>query len=430
MARGDRSRLTSRRLLFTGTGILLIATLNPVTLEAWWFRSRFVSPGAALRVWCWDLSVLAVTIAAVFFAGHRAAPRQDQGRPTPPLGARILLAIAACLVSVLLLEGILRLIPGDTFPESLRRELYWRERHRQLFTSTVADPIHVFSPTLGWTVRPNLRTDGVTSNSRGVRGTHEYTSEPPRGMRRIVCVGDSFTFGERLRDEETMPARLEVELNAGGAPRWEVVNLGVVGYGTDQQWLLLSQDGLRYQPDIVVLSFFEENLERNVLSFRDYAKPYFTLERGRLTLRNVPVPAPDEILARPPRLPRSYLLSFARTLFGDFRLSVSVGELSATDVGRVTLAILDAMRDAVQDRRAAFVLMTIPRPILPRGSDTELMLAKWAQRTATPFLDLRTAYLELPAAERERLYSGHWTAHGAAVTARLLAEKLRSLGPD
>ena len=142
------------------------------------------------------------------------------------------------------------------------------------------------------------------------------------------------------------------------------------------------------------------------------------------------MPAPDEVLARSPRFPPIYLVSFARTLFGDFRLSFSVGDLSGTDAGRVTLAILDVMRQAVLSRRAVLVLMTIPRPILPRGSDTERMLATWAQRTGTPFLNLRTAYLELPAAERGQLYRGHWTAHGAAVTARLLAEKLRSLGPD
>jgi hypothetical protein len=257
-ASGNRSRLLSWRLLFTAIGVLLIAMFNPVTLQAWWLRSRFVSPGAALRVWCWDLSVLAVTIVAVFVTGRRVAPRQDQDRPTPPPGARVLLVIAAGLASALLVEGILRLMPGNTFPESLRRELYWRQRHHQVFTSRSADPIHVFSPTLGWTLRPNLRADDITSNSRGLRGAREYAREPPSGMRRVLCVGDSFTFGERLRDEETMPARLEVELNTGGAPRWEVINLGVVGYGTDQQWLLLSDNGLRYRPHVVVLSFFEE----------------------------------------------------------------------------------------------------------------------------------------------------------------------------
>lgn len=180
-ARGDRSRPACWRLLFTATGVLLIAMFNPATLETWWLRSRFVSPGAALRVWCWDLSVLAVTIVAAFFRGHRVAARQDPNRPTAPLGAKIFMVVAAALVSALLVEGILRLMPGDTFPHSLRRELDWRQRHRQLLTSPAADPIHVFSPALGWTLRPNLRTDGIASNSRGLRGTREYSwaIDPP-----------------------------------------------------------------------------------------------------------------------------------------------------------------------------------------------------------------------------------------------------------
>ena len=125
--------------------------------------------------------MLAVTIVAAFFRGHRVAARQDPNRPTAPLGAKIFMVVAAALVSALLVEGILRLMPGDTFPHSLRRELDWRQRHRQLLTSPAADPIHVFSPALGWTLRPNLRTDGIASNSRGLRGTREYSwaIDPP-----------------------------------------------------------------------------------------------------------------------------------------------------------------------------------------------------------------------------------------------------------
>src|SRR5207244_10765097 len=114
----------------------------------------------------------------------------------------------------------------------------------------------------------------------------------------------SCTFGAGLADEQTMPARLEIALNGDGPARWEVLNLGVEGYGTDQQWLYFADRGLRYEADVVVLSFFELNLERNIMSFRDYAKPYFPLVDGRVILRNVPVPTPPEVLGRHPELPR------------------------------------------------------------------------------------------------------------------------------
>lgn len=48
---------------------------------------------------------------------------------------------------------------------------------------------------------------------------------------------------------------------------------------------------------------------RNVLSFRDYAKPRFTLAGGELRLVNTPVPAPEELLRSERRRPR--LVDFA-----------------------------------------------------------------------------------------------------------------------
>jgi hypothetical protein len=309
----------------------------------------------------------------------------------------------------------------------MRRELSWRARHAGTTGRPRPEASYAFSPTLGWELRPDVRTDRVTSNSQGLRGRREYAPEPPAGIRRVLCVGDSFTFGAGLRDDETMPARLEAALNGSGPARWEVLNFGVEGYGTDQQWLYLSERGLRYRPQIVVLSFFELNLERNVMSFRDYAKPYFTLADGRLVLHNVPVPSPPEVLGSRPELPRWRLASLLGTLGQEFRLSTSLGDLARTQAGAVTVALLDAMREASVAHGARFVLMTIPRPITRRGSDTERMLAAWAARTGTPLLNLRAAYVKLPDAERARLYAGHWTPYGADVTARLLADELRRM---
>jgi hypothetical protein len=124
-----------------------------------------------------------------------------------------------------------------------------------------------------------------------------------------------------------------------------------------------------------------------------------------------------------------YLASFARNMYVNFRLAFSLGDLARTRTGEVTLAILDVMRAEITRRGATLVLADIPRPIMPRPSDTERMLEDWARRTGTPFLSLREAYLELPPAERATLYLGHWTPSGAAVTARSVAERLRTLPP-
>ena len=105
-------------------------------------------------------------------------------------------------------------------------------------------------------------------------------------------LGDSFTFGEDVGDDETYSHHLEQLL-----PGTEVINLGVHGYGHDQMLIYLREEGVRYRPDVVILGFLTGDMERNVLSFRDYAKPRFVLDGGKLALRNSPVPPPAEMAA-------------------------------------------------------------------------------------------------------------------------------------
>jgi hypothetical protein len=160
------------------------------------------------------------------------------------------------------------------------------------------------------------------------------------------------------------------------------------------------------------------------MRFRDYAKPYFDLVEGQLVLRNTPVPAPEELLSRPPELPLCYLRSWCMAQGIAENL---LGDLEHTRAGRVTLAILDTMREASRSRGMAFVVMSIPRRIRESPSETEAMLSRWAARTGTPLLNLRESYLQLPAQDQARLYAGHWTVYGTQVTAQLLAKKVRDV---
>ncbi|MCW8137949.1 MAG: hypothetical protein KIT58_03500 [Planctomycetota bacterium] len=83
----------------------------------------------------------------------------------------------------------------------------------------------------------------VSTNSRGLRGRREDAAPRPPGARRIVALGDSFTWGQSVEEEETFPARLE----ARGV---EVPDLGVIGYGPGQMLLRLRRDGLPLEPDV------------------------------------------------------------------------------------------------------------------------------------------------------------------------------------
>ena len=73
-----------------------------------------------------------------------------------------------------------------------------------------------------------------TINSLGLRGPEPRAEEP--GLRRVLTLGDSFTFGWAVDDDEAYPRILETLLNADvGAPPVEVINAGTPGYNTHQQ---------------------------------------------------------------------------------------------------------------------------------------------------------------------------------------------------
>jgi hypothetical protein len=171
-------------------------------------------------------------------------------------------------------------------------EVQWLKRSARYSSTAAAFSIDSFHPTLGWTLRGNLRgvrieQFTVNSNSRGVRGLREYPVA--RGASaRVVVIGDSYTFGEGVGDDETFSARLERLL-----PDTEVINLAVHGYGTDQQALRLELDGLAYRPDVVILGYYEDDISRNRLWFRDYVKPHFAVVNGRIQPDDLPIPPPE-----------------------------------------------------------------------------------------------------------------------------------------
>lgn len=93
----------------------------------------------------------------------------------------------------------------------------------------------------------------VHFNSRGLRDV-EHSYEKRRGVYRVLVLGDSFTEGVDVELMDTFPKKLEKLLNAGGHQS-EVINAGVGGYGSDQEFLFLAREGWKYEPDLVVVAF-------------------------------------------------------------------------------------------------------------------------------------------------------------------------------
>jgi hypothetical protein len=140
-------------------------------------------------------------------------------------------------------------------------------------------------PELGWKPIPNLsrirkNPDGnfwkIQINEKGFRGPSVW--EDP-AEKRLLVLGDSFAFGQGVNLEDRFDRFLSEH-----RPSWSVVNLGVPGYGTDQELIA----GRSYFPllkpgDIVILLTSSADFERIMLKFHSgRGKPWFSDEEGCL----------------------------------------------------------------------------------------------------------------------------------------------------
>lgn len=97
---------------------------------------------------------------------------------------------------------------------------------------------------------------GRSINSAGFRD-REREQAKPDGTTRVVVLGDSTTVGNGIGDPHKIYTRiLEAMLNeqAANGLTFEVLNLGVDGYQTLQEAELLRTKGVRYEPDIVLVT--------------------------------------------------------------------------------------------------------------------------------------------------------------------------------
>jgi hypothetical protein len=208
------------------------------------------------------------------------------------LFSNLMLATASLAASALAAEGLARL----------------HMARRQGGADTIREPLLRHDPRLGWSKPPGAEAvlqrpeyrQRLRINSQGLRGPERPFAKPP-GRRRVLLLGDSFTEGYTVAEAATVASVLEQRLQAEDRA-WEVINGGTHGWSTDQEYLFWRQDGVRYEPDQVVLLFYYNDLAGNVNA---EGKPRFELEGDALELRHSPVPRPAVGRARGER-PRPY----------------------------------------------------------------------------------------------------------------------------
>lgn len=188
--------------------------------------------------------------------------------------ARIALVAISLTATLGLLEGVVRLA-GVERPLLQKHQLIG-QRYRPGFSGAA------FVPEAG-------RDVALRFNADGFRGPDRPREKEP-GVRRLAVLGDSFIAGLGVDEIETLPEQLALRL-AGieTGERWEALNFGVSGSGTTQALLTWRHVARNYQPDLVVLAFFNGNdLSDNHEALSAAHRPIFGLgPDGELRLKEM-----------------------------------------------------------------------------------------------------------------------------------------------
>ncbi|UCE86716.1 MAG: SGNH/GDSL hydrolase family protein, partial [Deltaproteobacteria bacterium] len=299
----------------------------------------------------------------------------------------------------------------------------------------------------------------VEINSKALRDVERAYEKPP-GSVRVLVLGDSMVGGFNVPLEHLLGRRLEHRLRAGGrAPAAEVVSAGIQGFSTGQELLFLRHEGLKYQPDVIVLVFYEGNdFLGNYAETAARSRPSFSLEDGELRLHTPETNAwvlflRDKVLAR-----SAVAQALRRRLFHRFRalenaateagLIITVpheprSEKTMQEVARVTNALIAALDRESRAAGARFAVLMLPggrsmRERLPpeyreglpplnpsleeQNRRMNAALVGFLRGEAIPHVDAVERFLEEVAQGREVYVdvAGHLTSHGHQVVAELL----------
>jgi len=198
--------------------------------------------------------LLMATLALLLFAGRRRVSVWLSKHT--PLGKTLIFASVALGLSTVLCLAVME-VGLRLFRDPL--QITWEP----------ADHKRVrYDPVLGWTYVRNqsimqafVRGQSpvpVHTNEQGIRVPMPDTRLDPN-LPTVIFVGGSFTMGYGLPFEETFIGQLADYPNFP----YQVVNLGVEAYGTDQAWLRLQRYMDTFNTVAVVYTFLPVHVNRN-----------------------------------------------------------------------------------------------------------------------------------------------------------------------
>jgi len=315
----------------------------------------------------------------------------------------------------------------------VNNDAWWRLRwirNRRYVEEDVANyfSIYRYDKILGWNPRSNLKNHDIgkgaflTTNSVGIRDDKEFSKLKHEGKTRILILGDSFSFGEEVSDNQTFSYLLEQLLTES-----EVINMGVGGYGHDQMFLKLKTEGIKYQPDMIIVGFLESDMDRNILSFRDYSKPIFTLINNEIITANNEIPEVDEILKR-----EAFKFKIA-DFFSLLSSKIRERQIKA-EMEEMTKAILDFMTKTSMENKSQilFVYLPVSKEIFTDNRNMgEEFFKEYCRSTRKKYqngfncFDLRPVFREA-SNKGDKFRGGHFPGHYDVLAHALIANSIKN----
>ena len=306
---------------------------------------------------------------------------------------------------------------------------------------------------LGWVSSPNyykkdFYDPGVylRTNSQGFRNNEDFTVKAPPGKLRIICSGDSMTFGSGVDNDDTWCQLLEAMDH-----RLQTVNMAQAGYGVDQMYLWYRRAGAVLDHDVQIFAFVTDDFRRMQLKvFSGYGKPILRINNGEMVAGNVPVAREPPFFhwwaLHSPQLMRLKSLAALARVFE----KISVGKQSAARLGgagedqRFIIAkIIETLQAANKQKHSTLIFVYLPTRREYQKDETILAWRKFLQeetaKRGVVFIDLIEDFQKMPLAKMEKLFicsdssqyfsnvEGHLTEEGNEYTAKQLYEKLISI---
>lgn len=149
---------------------------------------------------------------------------------------------------------------------------------------------------LGWFPKKNIKrmftgsnTIHISHNTFGFRDK-EFILDSEK--KKVLILGDSFAYGYDSEVHDRFSEILDNNLN-----NHQIFNLGVSGYSTDQEFLLLKEYFHLINPDLVYLLYHHNDWYGNSVNhiYNGYYKPYFIHDSVKKSIRLKGVPVPKSI---------------------------------------------------------------------------------------------------------------------------------------